>query len=169
MLQSSTFTYRKTTTQTSGPVQDTCVYKPFIRKVVILMAVTPIPRWVFPFLFQICKDENRSTRECPDVVWKTTDKKYSSGCYMDRANLIKINTGQDTTDLTQTFLHEVCNWLVKPRNWKASRRRVWHGRRFYTKLNELLHRYGCFTEENRRRENRYMKTSVHLLKGGDDS
>ena len=129
-----------------------------------------MPLWASELLDQVCKDEGRSKR--PKVKWFVS--KYrdgSSGNYKPRTKAIFIRAGTTGDDHKQVFLHELCHWLTPPRGvsqrvffWgERPKRKSYHNKRFYLKLNELLKRYDCLTEEFREREHRYKKRSVNYL------
>jgi len=119
---------------------------------------------------QVLKDEGRSNK--PSIIWRASQsswRKLSSGHYNPWKKRIVITAGTDGTDHKQVLLHEIAHWLTQPRGWRIrTKKRCWHGKRFYTKLNQLLNRYNCFTPEYAVRENGYMPRSAKLLKQGGD-
>ncbi len=130
------------------------------------------PTWATELLLKVCEDEGRSLRRRPKVNWGVSKvSKESSGRFNPRTNTIRVVVGVAGDDHKQVFLHEICHWLTQPRGSKRRiyfygerrKKHLWHGKRFYLKLHELLERYGCLTEEYRKREGGYMKRSVNYL------
>jgi hypothetical protein len=129
--------------------------------------------WAVELLSQVCKDEGRSKK--PKVHWINSGHQFSGGNYNPRKNLIRIRMGQMGNDHKQVFLHEIAHWLTRPRGsmrkvffWgEKIKRKNWHGKRFYKKLNELLIRYDCFTDEYKARELDYKPRAAIHLTGGE--
>lgn len=124
------------------------------------------PTWATELFLQVCKDEGRSKK--PKINWGYSKaRRGSSGNYNPWRKTIRVLSGYEGHDHKQVFLHEICHWLTQPRGWKKRRRKSWHGKRFYTKLNELLIRYDCFNEQYQKREFRYKTRSIAYLTGGE--
>lgn len=128
-----------------------------------------LPDWADQLLIQVMKDEGRSKR--PKISWGISKvNKGSSGHYSPSYNTIRVLAGTTGEDHRQVFLHEICHWLTKPRQKRIyfygerRKKKNWHGKRFYTKLNSLLITYDCLTTQYVERENRYKKNSVLYLK-----
>jgi len=124
------------------------------------------PTWATQLLLQVCKDEGRS--KAPDLIWKYN--RYGSCGYYSpwkgnkQAGLICIKTKEGDTQEKQVLLHEVSHWLTRPNKWKiVSKRRTWHNKRFYLKLDELLKRYNCWTIEYQNRELRYKSRGARFM------
>lgn len=129
-----------------------------------------LPLWASELLSQVCKDEGRSKK--PKVKWFISEyQSESNGHYYPRQKEVFVRAGTSGDDHKQVFLHELCHWLTQPRGagkrvffyGEKRKKKSWHNKRFYRKLNELLTRYDCLTEEYRSREHDYMKRSVNYL------
>lgn len=132
------------------------------------------PIWATELLLKVCEDEGRSKK--PKINWGYSTSSWrmgSSGNYSRYTNTIRVVTKKSipySVEQKQVFLHEICHWLTKPRRVKRvyfygerRQKRAAHGKRFYSKLHELLVRYDCLTTEYQEREARYMKRSVNYL------
>lgn len=130
------------------------------------------PNWATELLQQVCKDESRSFKKSPKFNWGYSRvSKFSSGHYNPRSNVIRVVQGTSGEDHKQVLLHEICHWLTRPRGstkrvffyGERRKKKNWHGKKFYVKLNQLLTRYDCLTTAYRERENSYMKRSANYL------
>jgi hypothetical protein len=127
------------------------------------------PKWASELYAQVCKDEGRSLKKAPKLNWGYSQLRWrvgSSGHYSPWEHHIRVVTKKVIAydiEQKQVFLHEICHWLTQPRNWRTGKKRAWHGKRFYTKLNLLLTKYDAKTDSWKEREGHYMKRSVNYL------
>jgi hypothetical protein len=117
------------------------------------VALLPTPQWALEIVKEVCAEYHR---EVPKIKWgkRRANGFESSGRYIRyKEGTIQVSVGRDNHE-KQVLLHELSHHV----NTNGG-----HGSSFYIILKRLLVKYDCLTEEYKKRQNNYRKSSIPYL------